>query len=125
MIEHEGVSRSLRSIAIAHNLAMVVDSQRLPVRSSQDPQVGRLTILIDKGAENIVVYTVPANDLTGVVDRIGCFEGVRVIRAAQSKILDRFLGEQHRAVILGSALAIADHHSAAIDPKRFTGIATL
>src|ERR1700742_1962016 len=109
MLENEGVRRSVRGIAIADHHAVPVNGQSLPVGSSQGADVGSIPVEVREGMESIVAGTVPADNLAGVVDGVSGLQGLRVVGVAKAEILHRSLGKEHRAMILGTALAIADH----------------
>jgi hypothetical protein len=121
MNENEGVRGSFPGIAITSNLAILVDGQSLSVCSSQRGQVGYLPIGEDKGVKCIVLGQVRADDLTSVVDCIGGLEVIRLVRAADAKILDRAVGKHHGAMIPGATLAIAHHCPTTVNPKCFAG----
>src|SRR6476469_4518550 len=124
MIENKGVRRSVRSIAIAHHHTGPVNGESFPVGSSQGAEVGGSPVEIRKGMESIVAGTVPANDLGGIVDGVSGLQGVWVVGVAKTEVLHRIFGKEHRAMILGAALAIADHSPAFVNPKCFAGRGT-
>ena len=68
MIEDKRMSRSVRGIAVAHDQAILVDSERLPACSSERPELGRIAVYKFKGVECVVAGAQPADDLPSVVD---------------------------------------------------------
>jgi hypothetical protein len=69
--------------------------------------------------ECIVLGQARADDLTSVVDCIGGLQVVRLVRAANAKILNRAVGKHHGAMIPGATLAITNHYPTTVNPKCF------
>src|ERR1700675_4886441 len=120
MVKNECVSRSICGIAITHHQAILVDGERLPVRSAQRGNVGGVTVYVHKGVECIVAGAVSADDLTGVVNCVSSLKGIRFVGTAEAEILNRVFGKKHRSMILAATLAITDHCPTTIDTKCFT-----
>jgi hypothetical protein len=121
MIKNEGMNRSFRGIAIANHLSILVDGERLSICSSQGAQIGGVTIYPRKGVKNILPNAVPSDNLTRLIDGVGCLKGVRIIGTANAKIFNRAIGKDGGTVIPGTTLAITHHGTTAVNPKGLAG----
>src|SRR3984893_16605258 len=115
------MNRSFRGIAIANYLSILVDGECLSICSSQGVQIGGVTIYPRKGVKDILPNAVPSDNLTRLIDGVGCLKGIRVIGTANAKIFNRAGGKDGRTVILGTTLAITHHRTMAVNPKRLAG----
>src|SRR5580704_6143876 len=120
MVENESVSRSSCGIAITNHQSILVDGECLPIRSAQRGNVCGVTIYVHKGVESIVAGAVSADDLTGVVNCVSSFKGIRFVGTAEAEILNRVFGKEHRPMILAATLAIANRRPTTINTKCFT-----